>query len=149
DRIVERIRRLPVLALITFRPEFEPSWAGLPNIGALALGRLDQHNVREIVEQLASGQALPSEIMDQIVAKAEGIPLFVEELTKTIVESDLLAKVQPDYRLVSPAQSIAVPFTLQDSLMARLDRLGPAKQVAQVGAAIGREFSHALLAAVA
>jgi len=149
DLIVERIRRLPILALITFRPEFEPSWAGLPNIGAVALGRLDQHDVRAMVERLARGHNLPTRFMEQIVARAEGVPLFVEELTKCILESDQLTKAEPGLRRASPASSIAIPFTLQDSLTGRLDRLGPAKQIAQVCAVIGRDFSYALLAAVA
>jgi len=149
DLLVERIRRLPILTLITFRPEFEPSWAGLADVGALTLQRLRRREIQLIVGGVAHGQTLPSEVMEQIVSKADGVPLFVEELTKAILESGLLTKDQSSCQLSGSATPLAVPLTLQDSLMARLDRLGPAKEIAQIGAAIGREFSYDLLHAVA
>jgi predicted ATPase/class 3 adenylate cyclase len=145
DLAVERVRQLPVLALVTLRPEFEPLWAGLPNVGTLALGRLDRNNVESIVTQLAGGRTVPAEVMNQIVAKTDGNPLFVEELTKAVLEGDILVKDADGYRLEGPLPPLAIPTTLQDSLMARLDRLAPVREIAQIGAAIGREFSYALM----
>jgi tetratricopeptide (TPR) repeat protein len=148
DLTVERIRHLPVLAIFTFRPEFGPPWTGLPNVTMLALGRLDQSRAQTMVEQVAGGRRLPTEVIGQIIAKTDGIPLFVEELTKAVMESGILVKDAKDYRLDGPLPPLAIPATLHDSLMARLDRLAPIKDIAQVGAAIGREFSYALLHAV-
>ena len=149
DLMVERIRRLAILTLITFRPEFEPSWAGLANVSALTLQRLGRRDVQAIVGGVADGRTLPSEVMEQIVSKADGVPLFIEELTKAILESGLVTKDESSYQLSGPLPLLAIPLTLQDSLMARLDRLGPAKEIAQIGAAIGREFPYDLLRAVA
>jgi predicted ATPase/class 3 adenylate cyclase len=142
---VERVRRLPVLALFTLRPEFEPPWAGLPNIGTLTLGRLDRNNVEGIAMQVAGGLGLPAEVMNQIVAKTDGNPLFVEELTKAVLETEILVKDSDGYRLSGPLPPLAIPATLQDSLMARLDRMAPVKEISQIGAAIGREFSYSLI----
>src|SRR5262249_10795171 len=144
DLIVRRGRQLPVLALFTVRPEFKPPWGGLPNVGTLALGRLDRNNVESIVTQGTGGPARPVAVMNQIVAKTDGNPLFVEELTKTVLEGDILVKDATAYRLDGPLPPLAIPTTLQDSLMARLDRLAPVKEIGQVGAAIGREFSYSL-----
>ena len=145
DLIVERIRQLPVLALFTFRPEFEPPWIGLPNVDTLTLGRLARSNVECIITRVAGGRRLPSEVMEQIVAKTDGNPLFVEELTKAVLEAGILVEDTEGYRLDGPLPSLAIPATLHDSLMARLDRLAPVKEVGQIGAAIGREFSYSLL----
>jgi class 3 adenylate cyclase/tetratricopeptide (TPR) repeat protein len=149
DLAVDRIRRLPVLALATFRPEFEPPWAGLTNVNLLRLDRLDRQDTRALVEQVAVGRHLPKEMMIQIIDKTDGVPLFVEELTKMVLESGLLTEEAGRYHLDSPLPPLAIPETLQDSLMARLDRLAPVKEVAQIGAAIGREFSYTLLRSVA
>jgi predicted ATPase len=148
DLTVERIRRLPVLAIFTFRSEFEPPWTGLSNVTTLELGRLDRSQVQIMVEQVARGRRLPAEVMGQIVAKTDGIPLFVEELTKAVLEAGILVEEAAGYRLDGPLPPLAIPATLHDSLMARLDRLAPVKEIAQVGAAIGREFSYALLQTV-
>ena len=145
DLTVERVRQLPVLALFTFRPEFDPPWVGLPNVGALTLGRLDRSNVESIVTQVTHGRALPAEVMNQIVAKTDGNPLFVEELTKAVLEGDILVKDADGYRLDGPLPPLAIPATLQDSLMARLDRMAPVKEIGQIGAVIGREFSYSLM----
>ena len=145
---IERIRHLPVLLLITFRPEFEAPWKGLPDVATVALGRLDRGQAEIMVEHVTGGRKLPAEVMAQIVAKTDGVPLFVEELTKNVLESGLLIEDGEHYRLDGPLPPLAIPSTLQDSLMARLDRLGPVKEIAQIGAAIGREFSYALLHAV-
>jgi class 3 adenylate cyclase/tetratricopeptide (TPR) repeat protein len=147
DLTVERVRDLPVLALFTFRPEFEPPWAGLPNVGTLMLGRLDRGNVENMVARLTGGCVLPVEVMNQIVAKTDGNPLFVEELTKTVLEAGILVKDAERYRLDRPVP-LAIPATLQDSLMARLDRRAPVREIAQIGAAIGRDFSYSLLRGV-
>jgi class 3 adenylate cyclase/tetratricopeptide (TPR) repeat protein len=149
DLTVERMRQLPVLALFTFRPEFEPPWIGLPNVGALTLGRLDRDEVESMVARVTGGRALPAEVMKQIVAKTDGNPLFVEELTKTVLEGGILVEGAEGYRLEGPLPPLAIPATLHDSLMARLDRLAPVKEIGQIGAAIGREFSYSLLRPVA
>ncbi|WJR80680.1 adenylate/guanylate cyclase domain-containing protein [Bradyrhizobium sp. NP1] len=149
DLGVDRIRGLPIFVLMTFRPEFEPPWTGLPNVGLLRLDRLDRQDTRTLVEQVAVGRQLPREMMRQIIDKTDGIPLFVEELTKMVLESGLLVEESGRYRLDSPLPPLAIPATLQDSLMARLDRLAPVKEVAQIGAAIGRDFSYTLLRCVA
>jgi class 3 adenylate cyclase/predicted ATPase/ABC-type transport system involved in cytochrome c biogenesis ATPase subunit len=148
DLTVERVRQLPVLALFTFRPEFEPPWVGLPDVGTLTLGRLDRGNVENMVARLTGGRVLPVEVMKQIVAKTDGNPLFVEELTKTVLEAGILVEDAEGYRLDGPLPPLAIPATLQDSLMARLDRLAPMREIAQIGAAIGRDFSYSLLRAV-
>ncbi|QIO32029.1 adenylate/guanylate cyclase domain-containing protein [Bradyrhizobium sp. 1(2017)] len=149
DLAVDRIRGLPILVLTTSRPEFEPSWSGLANVSLLRLDRLDRQDTRALVEQVAVGRQLPREMMQQIIDKTDGVPLFVEELTKMVLESGLLVEDAGRYRLTSPLPPLAIPATLQDSLMARLDRLAPVKEVAQIGAAIGRDFSYALLKYVA
>jgi class 3 adenylate cyclase/tetratricopeptide (TPR) repeat protein/ABC-type transport system involved in cytochrome c biogenesis ATPase subunit len=145
DLTVERVRRLPVLALFTFRPEFEPPWVGLPNVGTLALGRLDRNGVESMVARVTGGRVPPAEVMKQIVAKTDGNPLFVEELTKAVLETGILVEDGEGYRFDGPLPPFAIPETLRDSLMARLDRLAPVKEIGQIGAAIGREFSYSLL----
>lgn len=146
---IERVRRLPVLLLITFRPEFEAPWTGLPGVAAVMLCRLDRDQAEVLVKQVTGGRTLPAEVMAQIVAKTDGVPLFVEELTKNLLESELLIEDGAGYRLDGPLPPLAIPSTLQDSLMARLDRLAAVKEIAQVAAAIGREFTYSLLHAVA
>jgi class 3 adenylate cyclase/tetratricopeptide (TPR) repeat protein len=149
DLTVERMRQLPVLALFTFRPEFEPPWTGLPSVDILALNRLNRDDVESMVAQVAGGRTLPAEVMKQIVAKTDGNALFVEELTKAVLEAGILVEDAEGYRLDGPLPPLAIPETLQDSLMSRLDRLAPVKEIGQIGAAIGRDFSYSLLRAVA
>ena len=146
---IEHIQRLPVFAIITFRPEFQPPWPGQPHVSTLALTRLGRRDGAAMVDRVVGEKALPNEVAAQIVAKTDGVPLFVEELTKTVVESGLLTDAGDHYELAGPLPPLAIPSTLHDSLLARLDRLAPVKEVAQIGAVIGREFSHELLAAVA
>jgi class 3 adenylate cyclase/predicted ATPase len=134
DLTIDRIGNLPVLLIVTFRPEFQPPWIGRPRVTVMALNRLDQRDRTTLVEQIAGGRTLPDEVVGQIAERTDGVPLFVEELTKTVLESG--------------ADTLGIPATLYDSLMARLDRLGPVRRVAQIGAAIGREFSYELLHAV-
>jgi class 3 adenylate cyclase/predicted ATPase len=148
DLTVERVRELPVLALFTYRPEFEPPWIGLPNVGTLTLGRLDHNDVESMVARVTGGRPLPAEVTKQIVVKTDGNPLFVEELTKAVLEADILVEDAEGYRLNGPLPPLAIPATLHDSLMARLDRLAPVKEIGQIGAAIGREFSYSLLRAL-
>jgi class 3 adenylate cyclase/predicted ATPase/ABC-type transport system involved in cytochrome c biogenesis ATPase subunit len=145
DLTVERMRQLPVLALFTFRPEFEPPWVGLPNVGTLMLGRLDRNDVESMVARVTGGRVLPAEVMKQIVAKTDGNPLFVEELTKAVLEAGILVEDAEGYRLDGPLPPLAIPETLQDSLMSRFDRRAPVREIAQIGAAIGREFSYSLV----
>ena len=145
---MERIQRLPVLAIITFRPEFQPPWSGQPHVSALALTRLGRRDGAALVDRVVGAKALPDEVAAQIVTKTDGVPLFVEELTKTVLESGLLQDAGDHWELAGPLPPLAIPATLHDSLLARLDRLAPVKEIAQIGAALGREFSHGLLAAV-
>jgi predicted ATPase len=148
DLAIERVRQRPILLLITFRPEFEAPWKGLPDVAMLQLGRLDRGQSEAMVTRVTGGRQLPAEVMAQIVAKTDGVPLFVEELTKNVLESGLLVDDGEGYRLDGPLPPLAIPSTLHDSLMARLDRLVKVKEIAQIAAAIGREFSYALLHAV-
>jgi predicted ATPase/class 3 adenylate cyclase len=146
---IERVSQLPVLLLITFRPEFSPPWPAQPHVSALALSRLGRREGAALVERVVRDKSLPDEVAAQIVARTDGVPLFVEELTKAVLESGLLKDAGDHYELAGPLPPLALPSTLHDSLLARLDRLAPVKEIAQIGAALGREFSHALLAAVA
>jgi class 3 adenylate cyclase len=145
---IEQSRDTRLLVLVTYRPEYTPPWGNHANLTRLALNRLGQRQCAELVAAVTGGRPLPAEVLAEIVLKTDGIPLFVEELTKTVVQSGLLEETPAGYRLRGPLPALAIPSTLQDSLMARLDRLAPAKEVAQVGAMIGREFSHRLLGAV-
>ena len=146
--VIERIRELPVLVLITFRPEFQPPWTGQAHVTTLTMSRLGRRQGADLVARVTGDKPLPAAIVEQIVARTDGVPLFVEELTKTVLESDLLTDAGDHYELSGSLPPVAIPTTLHDSLMARLDRLAPFKEVAQTAAVIGREFSHALLAAV-
>ena len=143
--LLTQVPTMRVLALLTFRPEFVPPWGTHSYLSQLTLSRLGQLHVNVMVEQVTGGKALPPEVMQQIVTKTDGVPLFVEELTKMVVESGLVHAVNHHYELSGPVSDLAIPSTLQDSLMARLDRLNTAKEVAQLGATIGREFPYALL----
>jgi predicted ATPase len=134
DLTVECVRSLPVLLIVSFRPEFQPPWSGQPQVSMLTLNRLDRRDRTVLVEQIAGGKALPDEVVAQIVDRTDGVPLFVEELTKSVLERGMLL--------------VGIPTTLHASLMARLDRLASVRLVAQIGAAIGREFSYQLLHAV-
>jgi predicted ATPase len=145
--IVDRIRTLPALLIVTFRPEFDPPWIGQPHVSALTIDRLMPSNVVSMIDSLIGGKPLPAKIRQDIVERTDGVPLFIEEMTKAVLEAEGEREAHRIAAAVpSPAQ--AVPASLHASLMARLDRLGPAKEVAQIGAAIGRAFSHTLLAAV-
>ena len=146
DREIEFIRRLPVLLLMTYRPEFIPPWIGEPHVSTIALGRLDPQSCADLIERITDGNTLPSEVLEEITERADGIPLFIEELTKAVLE--VSADGRDAAGTLAASFSRSVPATLHASLMARFDRLGPAKEVAQTGAAIGREFRYDLLAAI-
>jgi hypothetical protein len=149
DLTIERIRQLPVLLIITFRPEFQQAWSGAAHVGTLLLNRLGVGEGTQLAVAVA-GKALPEEVVTHIAARTDGVPLFVEELTSTVLESGLLRDEGDRYALDRPMPSFAIPPSLHASLLARLDRLGPtAKEIAQIGAVIGRDFSYELLAAVA
>jgi tetratricopeptide (TPR) repeat protein len=149
ERAAERVPNLPTLMVITFRPEFEPPWTGDAQVTSLTLSRLGQRDTATLIERLTEGKMLPAAITDRIVERTDGIPLFIEELTKTLLEGGLLQEEDNRYVLASSLPHLAIPASLHDSLLARLDRLAPVKEVAQIGATIGREFSYDLLAAVA
>ncbi len=146
---VARASTLPLLLLLTARPEFTPPWPADAHVTMQALARLGRREGMTLVARSAGGKALPAEILEQILARTDGVPLFLEELTKTIIESGLLREEDGYYALDGALPPLAIPTTLHDSLMARLDRLAPVREVAQIGAAIGREFSYRLLSAVA
>ena len=145
---LEQIPTRRVFSVLTFRPDFIPLWNPRSYLTQLALSRLGRPHVEAMVEQVTSGKALPEEVLQQIVAKTDGVPLFVEELTKMVLESGLLIEADDHYELRGPLPPLAIPSTLQDSLMARLDRLAPVRDLAQLGATLGREFSYELLQAV-
>ena len=138
-----------ILALFTFRPDFSPPWTGRSHLTQVTLHRFMRPQAAEMIRQVAHGKALPPEVVEQIVAKTDGVPLFVEELTKMVLESGLLQEGDDRYTLTGSLPPLAIPTTLHDSLMARLDRLTTVKALAQLGATMGREFSYALLQAVA
>src|SRR5215470_17694194 len=148
DLTVERVRNLPVLMLVTFRPEFQP-WIGEPHVTMLALDRLDERNRSALVGEIVGGTALPDNVVAQIVERTDGVPLFIEELTKSVLESGLLREEEGRYVLDGPLPALAIPTSLHASLMARLDRLASVRQLAQIGAAFGRWFRYTSLRAVA
>ncbi|NNL86732.1 MAG: AAA family ATPase, partial [Myxococcales bacterium] len=147
DLLIPQAPTSQLMLLLTFRPEFEPPWGSRSYLSHLTLGRLETSQVNDMVSQVTGGKALPEEVAQQIVDKTDGVPLFVEELTKMVVESDLVRVVDDHYELTRPLPPLAIPSTLQDSLMARLDRLATVREIAQLGATLGREFSYQLLAA--
>src|SRR5215471_11461945 len=146
--LVEAIPKLPVMMLLTARPEFVPQWPIYAHVTCVTLARLGREDASLLVERVVGGKSLPAEVMSQILLQTDGIPLFIEELTKTLLESRILREGPDKYEMIGPYPSQAIPKTLQGSLLARLDRLGRAKEVAQIGAVIGREFTHELLGAV-
>jgi TOMM system kinase/cyclase fusion protein len=137
-----------ILVLLTFRPDFSPPWTGRAHLIQVTLPRLPRRQAIAMTDQVAHGKALPAEVVEQVVAKTDGVPLFVEELTKMVLESGLLQERADRYELTGPLPPLAIPATLHDSLMARLDRLATVKGLAQLGATLGREFSYELLQAV-
>ena len=136
------------MALFTSRPDFSPPWAGRSDVTEVTLTRLPRGEAAELTSRVAHGKPLPADVLAQVVSKTDGVPLFVEELTKMLLESGLLEERSDRYELTGPLPPLAIPNTLHDSLMARLDRLATVKGLAQLVATLGREFSYALLQAV-
>ncbi len=147
-RLVERVQRLPVLVVVTFRPEFRVPWVGRTHVTLLSLNRLGRDQAITMVDRITAGKALPAEVLDQILEKTDGVPLFLEELTKSVLESGVVRQEKNAFVLSADLTPLTIPSTLHDSLTARLDRLSPIKEIAQIGATIGREFSYRLLESV-
>jgi class 3 adenylate cyclase/predicted ATPase len=144
-RMVDRVATLRVLLVITFRPEFEAPWVGQPHVTALSINRLGHREISDLIDRVVGKKTLPNDVRKDIVERTDGIPLFVEEMTKAVLEAGGALEAMQTAFFV-PSGAMAVPASLHASLMARLDRLGPARELAQIGAAIGREFSHAISA---
>jgi predicted ATPase len=149
DLLIHRLSNLPLLLVITHRPEFLSRWSHYGHVAALTLTKLTRPQSSAMVSRLAGGKALPADLFDQILAKTDGVPLFVEELTKSILESAHLRDAGDRWEYSERASTLAIPLTLRDSLMARLDRFAPVKEIAQIGAAMGRQFTYELITAVA
>ncbi|MFL5281051.1 MAG: AAA family ATPase [Rhodopila sp.] len=149
DLLIDRMRTVPLLVVLTHRPEFPSRWSGQGHVGALNLSKLTRTQSAAMVSTLAGGKALPAVLLEQILTRTDGVPLFVEELTKSILESGELKDAGGHYEYGGSAHAVTIPATLRDSLMARLDRFMPVREIAQIGAAIGREFSYELIEAVA
>ena len=148
SRLVDQTPSMQVLLLATARPEFVSPWPTHRHVTNVGLSRLDRIEGQALVAGVTGGKTLPAEVLDQIVAHTDGVPLFIEELTKTILESGVLRDAGNRYELTGPLPAVAIPSTLHASLLARLDRLASVKDVAQIGATIGREFSYRLISAV-
>ncbi len=146
--VTESIAGAGILTLLTFRPHFQPPWALRAHLTALTLSRLPRHQVESMIAGVTGGKALPPEVQQELLIKTDGVPLFVEELTKMVLESRWLRDCEDHYELTGPLPPLAIPATLQDSLMARLDRLGTGKAVVQLGATLGRVFSYEVLQAI-
>lgn len=149
DVLVRRIPSLPVLFIGTHRPEYVPPWTGQSGVTGVPLSRLGRRFGTELVARVTAGRQLPPEVLEEIVARTDGVPLYVEELTKSVLESGVLRQAGDRYVLQGPLSALAIPSTLRDSLVARLDRLAPIKEIAQIGACIGREFAYELIVRVA
>jgi len=149
DLLVERVPALRVLTIITFRTEFKPPWIGRAHVTHLNLNRLPPAQCAEMIARMAGGKALPKVVADQIIDRTDGVPLFIEELTKAVVERGILGKSRDRDDTSAPVSALAIPSTLQASLLARLDRSAQTREVAQIASALGRQFSHELINAVA
>ncbi len=149
DLLIDRVKTVPLLVVLTHRPEFQPRWSEQGHVGALNLSKLTKAQSAAMVSTVTGGKTLPGTLLEQILTRTDGVPLFVEELTKSILESGELNDAGDHYDYAGAARVVTIPATLRDSLMARLDRFMPVKEIAQIGAAIGREFSYELIAAVA
>src|SRR5215831_3431969 len=149
DLLIDRVSALQILVIMTFRPEFTPPWVGRSHVTLLSLNRLPIRHRAEMITHVIVGKILPKEIANQIIDRTDGIPLFIEELTKAVVESGVLTETGDGYRVTGPVAPLTIPTTLHASLLARLDRLAPTREVAQTAAALGRTFSHELISIVA
>ena len=149
NRTIRSIKTAPVLFLLTFRPDFLPPWLDQPHVTMLRLEKLSREQAGAMILDVTGGKQIPDEVYDQLISKTDGVPLFLEELTKSVLESGLLRDAGDRYVIDGPLPPLAIPATLHNSLMARLDRFAPVKEIAQIGAVLGREFSYRLIAAVA
>src|SRR5215469_9207464 len=149
DLLIDLVATLRVLVILTFRPEFISPWIERPHVTMLTLNRLPRRQGAEIITNVTGGKALPKNIAEQIIDRTDGVPLFIEELTKTVVESGIVTEAGDHYAVAGPLAPLAIPTSLHASLLARLDRLAPAREVARRGAAPGRHFSKKLIRAVA
>ena len=148
DRMVDRVQTHRVLLMMTYRPDFSSPWSDYAHATTLTLSRLGRIDNERLIAGLTQGKALPAEVLDRILAHSDGVPLFVEELTKTVLDGGYLEDEGDHYAMTGLLPEVAIPETLHDSLMARLDRFAPVREVAQTGAVIGRQFTYELLAAV-
>ncbi|MFL5289830.1 MAG: AAA family ATPase [Rhodopila sp.] len=148
DLLIDRVKAIPLLVVLTHRPEFQPRWSGHGHVGALNLSKLTRTQSVAMVSALAGAKELPASVQEQILIRTDGVPLFLEELTKAVLESGELKDADGSYELAGSRRSMTIPTTLRDSLMARLDRFMPVREIAQIGAAIGREFSYEMIEAV-
>jgi class 3 adenylate cyclase/tetratricopeptide (TPR) repeat protein len=146
--VLDQVPTTRLLLVLTYRPEFAPPWPVRSHFVSIALTRLPRIQAEAVIRNVSGGKPLPPQVLEQIISKTDGVPLFVEELTKTVIESDLLQERDGSYELTGPLPPLAIPSTLQDSLTARLDRLGSVREVAQLAATIGRDFSYDLLRAI-
>ncbi|WP_338821938.1 adenylate/guanylate cyclase domain-containing protein [Bradyrhizobium septentrionale] len=149
DLLIDRAATLRVLVILTFRPEFSSPWVGRPHVTLLSLNRLSPRHRAEMIAHITGGKTLPPEIANQIIDRTDGVPLFIEELTKSVVESGWMTDAGDHYSVPGPVLPLAIPTTLHASLLARLDRLAPTREVVQIAATLGRQFSHELISAVA
>lgn len=149
ELLIAKLASLPVFLLMTCRPEAVPAWSWQPSVTSLTLSRLGRNQGAQLVGSVTKGKALPPEVLAEILARTDGVPLFVQELTRSVLESGVLREEHDHFALEGSLEALAIPVSLRDSLMARLDRLGPVKELAQIGACIGREFSFDLLERIA
>ena len=148
ELLIDQTPTASLYLLATCRPEYQPSWSHRSYLTEITVNRLSRHQIEQMATQVVSRKTLPVEIIEQLVDKTDGGPLYVEEMTKSVLELGVLKEANGHYELSGPISSLSIPVTLQDSLMARLDRLMTAKVVAQLGAVMGRQFSYELLQAV-
>ena len=146
--VLEQTPTVSMLHVLTFRPEFEVPRPTRSHITPITLNRLERLQVEALITHLAGDKALPAEVVEHIISKTDGVPLYVEELTKMLLDTNLLQEKDDRYELTGPLTAVAIPDTLQDSLMARLDQMQTAKEVAQLGAVLGREFTYELIRAI-
>jgi class 3 adenylate cyclase/predicted ATPase len=149
ELLIEQAPTASLLMVLTARPEFVPPWPARSHITPITLNRLERQHSEALVNRLAGTRPLPAEVVEHIVAKTDGVPLYVEELTKTILASDILRDTGGRYELTGPLASLAIPDTLQESLMARLDRLPQVRELAQLGSVLGREFAYEMITGLA
>ena len=149
DLLIDRVKGFPLLIVLTHRPEFQSRWSSQGHVAALNLSKLTKAQSSAIVSNLAQGNALPGNLLEQILTKTDGVPLYVEELTKSILESGEIKEAGDPYKHTGTTHGVSIPASLRDSLMSRLDRFAPIKEIAQIGSVIGREFSYELIHAVA